>query len=150
MQDSIYVVEAVKSDLPAIRSLLRELIDATSNKQALDTRAAADNLPALLRNSDSYLLVAKDGGTIVGFINVVVRQTALHVGSSGLIDELVVEKGLRGRGVGRSLVLAAVEKCRQVGCCELEVSTEKTNIAARKFYKQCGFQEDAVLLEMPL
>jgi deoxycytidylate deaminase len=40
--------------------------------------------------------------------------------------------------------------CCRLGCVELEVSTEKTNAAARRFYRQCGFDEDAVLLEMAL
>ena len=35
-------------------------------------------------------------------------------------------------------------------CYELEVSTEKSNTAAKWFYKACGFSEDAVLLEMDL
>jgi ribosomal protein S18 acetylase RimI-like enzyme len=48
------------------------------------------------------------------------------------------------------LVLAAIEKCRQLGCCEVEVSTEKTNLKARKFYKRYGFEERGMLFEMDL
>jgi hypothetical protein len=37
-----------------------------------------------------------------------------------------------------------------LGCCELEVSSLKSNTAARDFYKKCGFEEEALLLEMDL
>ena len=45
---------------------------------------------------------------------------------------------------------ATIERCRELGCCEVEVSTKMTNTAAREFYKRCGFDEDAVLLETQL
>jgi RimJ/RimL family protein N-acetyltransferase len=40
--------------------------------------------------------------------------------------------------------------CQNLGCDEIEVSTEKENTKARDFYKNCGFDEDAVLLERGL
>ncbi len=150
MADETSVVEATEADLAAVVRLMEELTDSISDTEGLDVTAVAGNLQALLRSPDSYLLVAVSGDDIVGFINFAVRRTVLHAGPSGLIDELVVTEGHRGRGVGRRLILAAAEKCRQIGCCELEVSTEKANRDARDFYKECGFHDDAVLLEMPL
>jgi GNAT superfamily N-acetyltransferase len=94
--------------------------------------------------------VAAREGTPVGFINFTVRQTVLHRGPSGLIDELVVAEEHRGRGVGKQLVLAAIEKCRRLRCCEVEVSTEKANLEAKEFYKQCGFEEKGTLFEVDL
>jgi ribosomal protein S18 acetylase RimI-like enzyme len=150
MKDSIQIDTATESDLDAIVSLLRELVGAVGEQQGLDIKAAAENLAALLNEPDSYLLVARNGSEVVGFINFTVRRTALHTGLSGLIDELIVNEGVRGSGVGRSLVSAAADTCRRLGCVELEVSTEKTNAAARRFYRECGFDEEAVLLEMAL
>ncbi len=34
-----------------------------------------------------------------------------------------------------------IEKCRESGCCELEVSTMTRNKKAREFYRKCGFEE---------
>ena len=74
----------------------------------------------------------------------------MHPLPSGLIDELVVTKESRNSGIGKRLILAAADKRRELGCCEVEVSTEKSNTKARGFYQSCGFDEDAVLLEMDL
>jgi ribosomal protein S18 acetylase RimI-like enzyme len=150
MPDDIRIDTATKADLPAITGLLQELVGVIEDQQGLDIKVAGENLAALLTEPDSYLLVARDGGEVVGYINFVVRRTALHAGLSGLIDELVVRQGLRDSGIGRSLVTAAADTCRRLGCVELEVSTEKANTAARRFYQQCGFTEGAVLLEMEL
>jgi len=150
MPGNIRVVEATESDLPAIVDLLSELVDGVDSREGLDTAVAAENLSALLHSPDSYLLAARDESGIVGFVSFTIRRTALHDGMSGLIDEMVVRRSSRGSGVGRELVQAAAETCRHQGCVELEVSTEKTNRAARRFYRQCGFGEDAVLLEMQL
>jgi ribosomal protein S18 acetylase RimI-like enzyme len=67
-----------------------------------------------------------------------------------LIDELVVASSFRDKGVGRELLDAAVEKCKQLGCSEVEVSTEFTNTKAKEFYKRCGFEERGVILEKDL
>jgi ribosomal protein S18 acetylase RimI-like enzyme len=61
-----------------------------------------------------------------------------------------VTKECQGRGVGQQLVLATIEKCKQLGCCEVEVSTEKTNVKARNFYKKCGFNKREILFEVDL
>ena len=74
----------------------------------------------------------------------------MHPGPSGLIDELVVSESSRGRGIGKKLIEAVTEKCRELGCSEVEVSTEQSNTAARQFYKSCGFDGESVLLEMDL
>jgi GNAT superfamily N-acetyltransferase len=67
-----------------------------------------------------------------------------------MIDELVVAKEYQGKGVGKQLVLATIDRCRQLGCCEVEVSTEKANLKAREFYKKCGFEERGMLFEVDL
>ena len=83
------------------------------------------NCRLLLGREDSALLLAKESESTVGVISLNIRCTAAS-GKTGLIDELIVKKGYRGKGIGRLLLKAAIDKCRQLGCGELEVSTEKT------------------------
>ncbi|MCK4590502.1 MAG: GNAT family N-acetyltransferase, partial [Candidatus Latescibacteria bacterium] len=131
-------------DLAPIGRLLAELIETV---QAFDLQEAIRNCHRLFHESNSHFLIVRMDDSVVGFINFTTRQSILHPGASGLIDELVVAKAYRRRGIGRKLISAAIDKCRELGCCEVEVSTEKTNHRARKFYRSCGFEEDAVLLE---
>jgi GNAT superfamily N-acetyltransferase len=146
----ILVRTADEFDLPAIEELMAELIESVNNGECFDIRIVSENCKTLLSDANSHILVAETGETVVGLINFAVRKTLLHSGLSGLIDELIVTKSHRGKGVGKRLVYAAAEKCEQLGCCEIEVSTEFTNTNAREFYKKCGFGEIGVLLERGL
>ena len=148
--NDILIRRAKESDLPVIQKLLEDLIDAMDDTEGIDTGIALKNCERLLNDAGSHFLVAAVEATPIGFINFAVRQTVLHQSPSALIDELVVAEEYRGKGVGRRLVQAAIEKCRQLGCCEVEVSTEKTNLKAREFYKQCGFEERGTLFEVDL
>jgi ribosomal protein S18 acetylase RimI-like enzyme len=145
--DHITIREATEQDLPAIKGLMAELIEAVSNTGSYDANTALQNCRVLLKNADSHILVAEADGNVIGVVNLDIRRTILHPGLSGLIDEIVVAEGYRGKGVGKKLIDAAVEKCKLSGCCEIEVSTELTNTKARSFYKSCGFEEMGVFLE---
>ncbi|MBU2440593.1 GNAT family N-acetyltransferase [bacterium] len=146
----ILIREAKESDLLTIGKLTLELIEAIGDTEGIDIKLIAENCRNLLSEANSYILVAEIEGIIVGFVNFTTRKTILHRGLSGLIDELIAAKSYRGKGIGRKLLLSAIKKCRQLGCCEVEVSTEKTNIKAREFYRQCGFTERGVLFEIDL
>jgi len=146
----ILIREAKKSDLPSIGKLLEDLTSAMDDTEGIEIGIAIKTFEHLLNDASSHILAAAMEGTPVGFINFTIRQTILHRSPSALIDELVVAEEYQGEGVGKQLVLAAIEKCRQLGCCEVEVSTEKTNVKARKFYKRCGFEERGMLFEVDL
>ena len=148
--NNIRIRKAKKSDLPVIGKLLAELVNAMDDTEGIDIGIALKTCEHHLNDASSHFLVAEIKGTPVGFINFTIRQTILHRSPSALIDELVVAKEYQGKGVGKQLVLAAIEKCKQLGCCEVEVSTEKTNVKARKFYKKCGLEERGTLFEVDL
>ena len=150
MANDIKIVPARETDLPAIRVLLVELMAAMEDTEGFDIDKAVENCRSFIRSTGQYVLVAKLRHEIAGCINFSMRKTILHPAPSGLIDELIVSEKSRGTGIGKQLIQAAVDKCRELGCCEVEVSTEKSNIKARKFYKACGFEEEAVLLELNL
>jgi ribosomal protein S18 acetylase RimI-like enzyme len=145
--EGILIREANESDLPAIEQLLANLIDTLDDAEGIDIEVALGTCRRLLRDATSHFLVANMNRNPVGLINFTIRQTVLHRSPSALIDEIVVAKDYQRKGVGRQLVLAAIAKCKALDCCEVEVSTEKTNAEAREFYRECGFKERGVLFE---
>ena len=146
----IVIRKARTSDLRVIRTLLAELTDAMDDTECIDSRITLQTWEHLLKDAGSHFLIAATEGTPVGFIHFTVRQTVLHRSPSAMIDELVVTKDHQGKGIGRQLVMATIQKCRKLGCCEVEVSTERTNTKAREFYKTCGFNKTEVLFEVDL
>jgi ribosomal protein S18 acetylase RimI-like enzyme len=150
MLKRIRINSARESDIPLIKLLLGELVEVVEDTNGFDLEQSVINIRELMKDPDHCMLVARDQSQILGLISFSNRKTILHPGPSGLIDELVVAKTSRGSGIGKQLTLAAVNKCRELGCCEVEVSTEKSNKRARKFYGTLGFDESGVLLELDL
>lgn len=148
MQPIATMRDARESDLPAIRPLIAELMETLEDPSGFDLERAMENCRALLGRPDHALLLAWIEGTACGFVHLTTRQSILHDRPTGLIDELVVAREFRGQGVGRLLIDAAVARCRDLGCCEVEVSTERSNRPAQEFYRKCGFDDEAVLFEL--
>jgi len=147
---SVTVGPAVERDLRAITALIVDLSVETDGPEATNRAFIERNVRTLFRDPRAHFLVARKAGRVVGFLNFAARKTLTHSSRSALIDELVVSRKCRGQGIGRMLISAVVARCRKLGCCELEVSTLANNRRARRFYRKCGFDEGAVLLEMPL
>jgi ribosomal protein S18 acetylase RimI-like enzyme len=141
--------QATIEDSAVIAQLMTQLMEVSGYQ---DRQVSPEQIEESLRkmaNSDAYrVLLAEDEGQVVGLLSLSFRHTLFHSAPTALIDELVVEQGHRRRGVGRQLVAEAIERCRAAGCCEIEVSTERSNEAAQKFYRQHGFSPEAVLFEL--
>jgi len=144
------IVEATESDLPAVVELLSMLSSSLEKQQDLDQQVLIANCLSIIIHPQSYILLAKLEGETVGMIDFSTRRTALHPGPSALIDEFILMEEHRGKGIGSSLLREAIDKCRQIGCCEIEVSAETSNEEARAFYLASGFSGDAILFEWDL
>ena len=141
--------EATVEDSTITAQLMSQLIEASGYEGWQVSPEQVEESLRKMANSDAYqVLLAEDGGQVVGLLGLSFCHTLFHPAPSALIDELVVERGHRGRGVGRQLMAEAIERCRAAGCCEIEVSTERSNEAAQKFYRQHGFSHEAVLFEL--
>jgi ribosomal protein S18 acetylase RimI-like enzyme len=63
------------------------------------------------------------------------------------VDFIGVATDQRGSGIGRSLVVVA---CRELadrfGCTEVSLTVRVSNLAARRVYAACGFEEERELV----
>ena len=82
------------------------------------------------------VLVARDGDTIIGHLQIVGTGDACVFE----IKSLAVTEARQGEGVGRSLVEAAVMRCRERNGRRLIVSTATADIGNLRFYQRQGFR----------
>jgi streptothricin acetyltransferase len=55
------------------------------------------------------------------------------------INDIRVDKGFRGKGIGKALIKKAIEWAKKNNCIGLEVETQDVNVKASLFYEKLGF-----------
>lgn len=83
--------------------------------------------------------VARFGQQVIGFINYSMHAKRLVGGVYGSIDLLAVAKTERGKGVGRKLLIHAMQDIEQHGYCRIVLDVYKTNYNAIHLYQSLGF-----------
>ena len=138
-----------KEDLPAVLELMQQLGEFAHS----ETEFNLDHFRRLFAEMSAapavYLnLVCEIDGQVCGFLSLVFYASFFHKVGTALINELVIDSARRGQGLGRRLIEVAISEARARGLDEIEVGTEKTNLAAQHFYHNSGFTEEYVLLGM--
>lgn len=110
------------------------LIPGLPAVEEMDLRAVAQRFR---ENPSLEVLVAETDGQVVGFLSLSFPYGL--TGARALIDELAVEPAYRRKGIGASLVEAAVRLARRRDCLYLLVDTARANEPVRAFYQACGF-----------
>jgi GNAT superfamily N-acetyltransferase len=98
-----------------------------------------ERLRRLVADPAATLLLAYDGNEIVGTTTVVAYTTPFWI--KARLDEVVVDAGARGKGVGEALVMAALEIGRERGAqvAELQSGRGDARKAAHRLYARLGF-----------
>lgn len=94
---------------------------------------------ALVGSDDIRLVVVESEG-LSGYVAAEVNSDG-----SGYIDYLGVVPEMQGRGIGRRLVMAAVDALRERGATSVDLSVREDNHAARRLYASLGFSEERLV-----
>ena len=97
---------------------------------------ARDELAAIAR--DATLLLAVDGGAIVGALTLTVYR--IPTGLQARIDDVVVDVGSRGRGIGEALTREAIAIARHAGAKAISLTSRPDREAANRLYQRLGFE----------
>ena len=109
-------------------------------------RGYASFLGSQLDDDEVAVLVAETAGAVIGYAYAGVESSdymALR-GPAGVLHDVVVDPGHRGRGVGRLLVGAALAFLRSRGAPRVVLSTAARNAAAQRLFASVGFRETMI------
>ena len=102
-------------------------------------KPSSDCLHGIAGSADMRLFVAEEKERIVGTLTLVFSRTL--TASKAWIEDVVVDRDYRRRGIARALLREAVETARQNGIETLCLTSNPTRIAARTLYRETGFRE---------
>jgi GNAT superfamily N-acetyltransferase len=86
----------------------------------------------------------------IGFAHLLLHPTTWAVEPSCYLEDLLVDPAHRGRGVGRALLAAVVERARAEGAEGVQWLTQADNEAARHLYDEVATVSDYVRYELHL
>lgn len=135
------VTPATHQDTPAIAELLDELdrFYGASDIDPVDRRAAQVEALLFRDRPAAYVLLARDGGKIVGMAAYSFLWPAAGITQSLYLKELYVTAAHRRRGVGRLLMDRLRQVASESECSRIEWTTDEDNPDAQRFYEKLGF-----------
>ncbi len=135
----ITIRPARTDDIAAMAGLLRQLF-AIEADFAVNMQAQVRGL-SLLLGAEACLLVADADGAVVGMVSIQTLISTAEGGAVGLMEDLVVAEGCRGRGIGTRLLHAALAWTREQGLTRVQLLADKNNAEALRFYSRHSFHK---------
>jgi ribosomal protein S18 acetylase RimI-like enzyme len=144
---SITIRRAGRDDVGAIVAMLAD-DPLGSGRERLEDPLPSSYFRAfeqVERDPNLQLVVAEDGGVVVGCLQLCILPGLSSQGASrGLIEDVRVASSCRSRGIGEQLVRWAVAQARERDCKLVELLTHSTRVDAQRFYVRLGFQSSHV------
>jgi GNAT superfamily N-acetyltransferase len=131
-----------REDLPAVHALVQELALFERAPQEVKTSAAEFERDAYAEHPAFDFLVAEDAaGSIVGMALFCFPYSTWQ-GRILYLDDLVVTESWRGRGIGRRLLEATLERARAEGVRQCRWQVLEWNQPAIDLYQKIGAELD--------
>ncbi len=92
----------------------------------------------IISRKDTLIFVAEEGDELVGLITLYLLPNIRHGWHRGHIEDFVVSKAVRGKGIGSQLFDAVKKHCKEnnIKVIKLDSGVELTN--AHRFYEKNG------------
>lgn len=97
----------------------------------------------ILATSGLYLFVLEEDNAVIAtsYLNVIPNVTR-SASPYALIENVVVEESLRGRGFGKLVMSGTLQAAWDAGCYKVMLLTGSRKTATHAFYRACGFSGD--------
>lgn len=122
----------------------RQYAERVENGQAPQLAAPGGQLA-----DGQHLFAGEVDGDVVGYLWLAEQAPDGRAGQAWIYD-VEVDPTYRGKGFGRTLVLAAQDKARQLGCTSVGLNVVGGNDVAIRLYESLGFRTRAMQMSKPL
>ena len=119
------------------------------------TKYSREELKKILKDDTRLIYAAVDENDVVlGYAFCEIRhqsnQDNLVQFQSVYIDDLCVDKQVRGNHIGQKLFEHVCQKAKELGCYEITLNVWEGNDNARHFYEHMGFRPRSTTMEFIL
>lgn len=134
---------ALPEDLGAVVQMMNG--GATSQRIALETGEIETYRPAfveILKCSETHIFVAEQqNGELVATFQISYHKGLAFNGKPrAQIESMHTRADMRGEGLGKLMLRHAVELAKDMGCCMVQLTSNKIREDAHRFYRSNGFE----------
>ena len=145
--------QATREDLPEIVRMLADDF-LGSRRERYENPLPESYLKAFEEidaDKNNELIVADVEGSIVGALQLTLTPSiSFQGGKRATVESVRVDEKLRGRGIGRELMLYAIDRAREADCISMQLTTNAERADAHRFYENLGFQKSHLGMKLKL
>jgi len=143
---SVTCREAEPDDLTDILALYSELSVGDVLPSPEEARATWETL--LNAETTTVHVAQSDGRVVSTCILVIVPNLTRNQRPFALIENVVTSAAMRGQGIGRRVIQAAIAQAWAAGCYKVMLMTGRSDPAVLGFYESCGFEQSKTAFQI--
>lgn len=102
-------------------------------------------------DSNNELIVAEAGDGVIATLQLTYTPSlSFQGGKRCTVESVRVDEQFRGQGIGRKLMLWAIERAKEKGCVSMQLTTHNERKKAHKFYEDLGFKGSHLGMKLAL
>lgn len=135
--------QATREDLPEIvRMLADDFLGATRERYENPLpESYVKAFEEIEADKNNELIVAETKGEIIGTLQITFTPSiSFQGGKRATIESVRVDDKFRGQGIGKQLMIWAIERAREENCLLIQLTTNSERTDAHRFYEDLGFK----------
>lgn len=136
--DDIAIIEITEATKEIYSMMTKLLSQLTSSELSFSQK----DLERIVASKSSILFAAVDkelNSNIFGILTLVLID--IPTAALARIEDVVVDKTARGKGIGEAITLAAIERARELGITKIDLTSSPSRKAANRLYQRLGFKQ---------
>jgi GNAT superfamily N-acetyltransferase len=144
---------ATELDLPYIVSMLADdFLGAQRERNEVPLpESYANAFREIEADKNNELIVAELEGVVVATLQLTFTPSiSFQGGRRSTVESVRVDESLRGKGIGREMMLWAIERAKERGCISMQLTTNADRTDAHRFYENLGFKASHIGMKLKL
>jgi len=144
---------AAIDDLPSIVSMLADDFLGSQREQYEDPlpESYIKAFREIEFDPNNHLIVAEQDGEVVGALQLTFTPSiSFRGGKRATVESVRVDEKLRGQGIGKALMLYAIERAKEESCISIQLTTNAEREDAHRFYRNLGFEGSHIGMKLKL
>jgi GNAT superfamily N-acetyltransferase len=144
---------ATELDLPYIVSMLADdFLGAQRERNEVPLPESYVNaFREIEADENNELIVAELDGAVVATLQLTFTPSiSFQGGRRCTVESVRVDESLRGKGIGREMMLWAIERAKERGCISMQLTTNSDRTDAHRFYENLGFKASHIGMKLKL